>query len=149
MERVRQAPTPQDAVPEPVPTRHGAVAESGENYLETIYVIKERNADGIVRAVDVANELRFSKPSVSRALGLLKDKGFITIADNGAINFTPDGRVLAASVFERHQLLTVFLQHTAQIPSDLAEKDACRIEHVVSEQTMHGIKQYLKDQGLI
>ena len=105
-----QVPTVQDAVTEPVPPRAGIIAESGENYLETILIIKERNEDGLVRAVDVANELGFSKPSVSRALAMLKERGLIKIAPSGAILFTPDGRALAEHVFERHQLLTVFFK---------------------------------------
>ena len=141
-------PSLQDATPSPAPARHGVVAESGENYLETIYLIKERNTDGIVRAVDVANFLGFSKPSVSRALGLLKEKGFIIIEDNGAINFTPDGRILAEAVFERHKLLTVFLHHVANVSLDIAEKDACRIEHVISQETVDGIKEYLAKNNL-
>lgn len=143
-----KVPSLQDAIPAPAPTRNGVVAESGENYLETIYLIKERNTDGIVRAVDVANFLGFSKPSVSRALGLLKEKGFISIADSGAINFTPDGRILAEAVFERHKLLTVFLHHVANVSLEIAEKDACRIEHVISQETVDGIKDYLAQNNL-
>lgn len=145
----QQVPTVQDAVTEPVPPRAGIIAESGENYLETILIIKERNEDGLVRAVDVANELGFSKPSVSRALAMLKERGLIKIAPSGAILFTPDGRALAEHVFERHQLLTVFLKNIANVPADIAEHDACRIEHVISDETMNGIRSYLKDNKLI
>lgn len=145
----QQVPTVQDAVTEPVPPRAGIIAESGENYLETILIIKERNEDGLVRAVDVANELGFSKPSVSRALGMLKERGLIKIAQSGAILFTPDGRALAEHVFERHQLLTVFLQNIANVPADIAEHDACRIEHVISDETMSGIRVYLENNKLI
>ena len=106
-----EKPTPLtvlNAVPE-VPGKSGAgyygIAESGETYLETILLIKERTQSGLVRAVDIANELGFSKPSVSRALGQLKDKGLITIEFSGAIVFTPEGleyakkRYLSATVF--------------------------------------------------
>ncbi len=142
-------PTALNAVPEPVPLRSGMVAESGENYLETILVIKERNEAGIVRAVDIANELGFSKPSVSRALGQLKDKKLIKILNSGAIVFTPEGQELAEHIFERHQLLTVFLKTVAGVPSNIAEHDACRIEHVISDETMAGIKAYLEENRLI
>ncbi len=134
---------------EAVPSRTGVLAESGENYLETILVIKARNEAGIVRAIDIANELGLSKPSVSRALAQLKEKGLIKILSSGAIVFTPEGQHLASSVFERHQLLTLFLQETAGVPFDLAEHDACRIEHVVSSVTMNGIRRYLEEKGLI
>lgn len=145
----QQIPSVQDAVTEPVPPRAGIIAESGENYLETILIIKERNEDGLVRAVDVANELGFSKPSVSRALGMLKERGLIKIAQSGAILFTPEGRALAENVFERHQLLTLLLKEVAKVPSDIAEHDACRIEHVISDETMVGIRNYLTEHGLI
>ncbi|HIV14841.1 MAG TPA: metal-dependent transcriptional regulator [Candidatus Avisuccinivibrio pullicola] len=145
----KNAPTALNAVPEPVPLRSGIVAESGENYLETILVMKERNEAGLVRAVDVANELGFSKPSVSRALNQLKEKNLIRILDSGAILFTPEGQELAESIFERHQLLTVLLQHIADVPSNIAEHDACRIEHVISDETMAGIKVYLEEHGLL
>ena len=145
----QQIPSVQDAVTEPVPPRAGIIAESGENYLETILIIKERNEDGLVRAVDVANELGFSKPSVSRALSMLKERGLIKIAQSGAILFTPEGRALAENVFERHQLLTLLLKEVAKVPSDIAEHDACRIEHVISDETMVGIRNYLTEHGLI
>ncbi len=144
-----QVPTAQDAVLEAVPSKKGLLAESGENYLETILVIKERSEAGIVRAIDIANELGISKPSVSRGLTQLKEKGLIRILDSGAILFTPEGQNMAASVFERHQLLTVFLQAVAQVPLDLAEHDACRIEHVISQQTMNGIRRYLEENNLL
>lgn len=146
---IAQAPTPMTAVPEPVPLKAGVVAESGENYLETILVMKERNEAGIVRAVDIANELGFSKPSVSRALNQLKEKNLIKILDSGAILFTPEGQTMAESIFHRHQLLTVLLMNIAKVPANLAEHDACRIEHVISDETMEGIKNYLLEQGLI
>lgn len=142
-------PSAQDAVPEPVPSRSGEVAESGENYLETILVIKERSEDGVVRAVDIANELGFSKPSVSRGLGLLKEKGLIKISQSGSILFTPEGRVKAEKIFLRHQYLTILLQHVAKISAELAEHDACRIEHVISDETFNGIIKYLEDHKLI
>ncbi|MDD7021240.1 MAG: metal-dependent transcriptional regulator [Aeromonadales bacterium] len=144
-----QIPSAQDAIPEPVPSRAGALAESGENYLETILVMKERRDDAIVRAVDIANELRFSKPSVSRGLGQLKDKGLITIAPSGCIEFTPEGLEKARHIFRRHQVLTALLQEVARVPSDIAQRDACRVEHVISDETMLGIEKFLKEKGII
>lgn len=142
-------PSAQDAVPEPVPVRIGEVAESGETYLETILVIKERTEDGVVRAVDIANELGFSKPSVSRALGLLKEKELIKISQAGTILFTPQGRALAEKIFRRHQLLTILIKHIANVPADIAEHDACRIEHVISDETFEGVVRYLEDNKLL
>ena len=149
MQQHTQVPTAQDAVLEAVPTKNGLRAESGENYLETILVIKDRSEAGIVRAIDIANELGISKPSVSRGLAQLKEKGLIRILDSGAILFTPEGQRMATEVFGRHQLLTVFLQYVAQVPFDLAEHDACRIEHVISAQTMKGIRRFLEERQLI
>ncbi len=145
----KQIPSVHDAVPEPVRNKPGELAESGENYLETILVMKARKHNGYVRAVDLANELGFSKPSVSRALGLLKEKELIKICDNGDLELTPEGRKTAEHVFKRHQLLTVLLQEVAKVPFDIAERDACRIEHVVSDETMKGIKAFLKERELI
>lgn len=90
MENVKSAPTVLDAVPEAVQKKQGEIAESGETYLETILVIKERRSNGLVRAVDVANELKLSKPSVSRGLSLLKEKEYIKVGIAGDIEFTPD-----------------------------------------------------------
>ena len=149
MEKIKSAPTALDAVPEIVQKKSGEIAESGETYLETILVMKERRSNGLVRAVDVANELKLSKPSVSRGLGLLKEKNLIQIGIAGDIEFTPEGRKLAERVFKRHQYLTVFFKHIAKVPSDVAEADACRVEHVISEKTMNGIIRYLKENDII
>ncbi|MBO6258573.1 MAG: metal-dependent transcriptional regulator [Succinivibrio sp.] len=144
-----QVPSAMDAVPATVPQRTGELAESGETYLETILVMKERTNGGFVRAVDIANELNFSKPSVSRGLGLLKEKELIKISSNGDLELTAEGQARAEHIFKRHQLLTVLLQDIANVPSDVAERDACRIEHVISDQTMNGIQAYLKEKELI
>ncbi len=140
-------PSVLNAVSEPAPSRAGAVAESGETYLETILIIRERSESEMVRAIDIANELGFSKPSVSRALGQLKERGYIKIASSGAILFTPEGRAYAESIFERHQLLTLLLKYVAKVPANIAEHDACRIEHVISEQTVAGIRAFLEEHG--
>ncbi len=145
----KQVPSAMDAISEPVPSRAGTLAESGETYLETILIMKERSDGGLVRAVDVANELRFSKPSVSRGLGQLKDKGLITIAQSGDLEFTPEGLAHARSIFHRHQVLTLFLQDVAKVPADVAQRDACRIEHVISDESMVGIENFLKKEGAL
>lgn len=115
--------------------------ESGENYLETILILKRRL--GLIRSVDIARELQFSKPSVSRAVGLLKDSGFIIADEEGYIELTEAGRKKAEAIYERHQVLTDFLEKTAAVPRAVAEADACRIEHIISQETFDGIKAYL------
>lgn len=149
-----EKPTPLtvlNAVPE-VPGKSGAgyygIAESGETYLETILLIKERTQSGLVRAVDIANELGFSKPSVSRALGQLKDKGLINIEFSGAIVFTPEGLEYAKKVFERHRILTYFLRYVLSVPAVQAEQDACRMEHVISDITVDRMVMFLKENNL-
>lgn len=143
-----QAPSAIDAVPAPLPPRTGVIAESGENYLETILVLKERRDGGLVRAVDVSNELSLSKASVSRGLSLLREKGLLRIAESGDIEFTAEGRRLAENVFYYHQVLTVLFQEIARVPLDVAERDACRIEHVISQETMQGIVNFLRSRNV-
>lgn len=116
--------------------------ESGENYLETILILSRKN--GSVRSIDVANELNFSKPSISRAMGILKNAGLITIEKNGQINLTEMGHERATAIYERHCLIKEFLIKTLQINESLADKDACRIEHVISEETFNRMKELLK-----
>lgn len=116
--------------------------ESGENYLETILLLSKRN--GSVRSIDIARELEFSKPSVSRAVGLLKEDSYILIDKNGYIELTEKGKEKAESIYERHQLLTEFFIKTAKIDRKIAEEDACRVEHVISDECFQGIKEFLK-----
>ncbi len=115
--------------------------ESGENYLETILVLGKRT--GMVRSIDIAREMDFSKPSVSRAVGILKEEGYITIDKDGSILLTEAGKYKAESVYERHRLLTTFLMKTAGVTAEIAEEDACRMEHIISEETFAGIKTFL------
>ena len=117
--------------------------ESRENYLETILVLSKKN--GSVRSIDIARELEFSKPSVSRAMGLLKESGHINIGANSEITLTELGLETANQIYERHRTITKFLMKTTNVSLDVAEKDACRIEHIMSEEVFLGIKQYLKD----
>lgn len=116
--------------------------ESGENYLETILILANRI--GNVRSIDIARELNFSKPSVSRAVGVLHKDGYINVNEDGYITFTDKGRTLATAIYERHNILTEFLQKVAGVSPETAEEDACRIEHYISEETFEGIKKYMK-----
>ena len=117
--------------------------ESGEDYIETIYLLKKKN--GTVRSVDVAQALGFSRPSVSRAVGLLKDDCLVTMTDDGFLELTAEGKKKALSVYDRHTHLTQFLIMTAGVDAETAEADACRIEHIISQKTFAGIKKYLKN----
>lgn len=120
------------------------IQESGENYLETILVLRQKQ--GYVRSIDIANALQFSKPSVSRAMGILKAAGYIEVEPSGNILLTEAGEQKAGSVYERHRLLTRFLVAVLGVDPGTAEEDACRIEHVISEESFSRIKAYV--QGL-
>ena len=120
-----------------------AMLESGEDYIETIYRLKKRN--GIVYSIDVARELGFSRPSVSRAMGILKDEDYITMDEVGKeINLTEKGRKKAVEIYDKHKTLTSFLRKVAGVSEKIAEADACRIEHIISASTFRGIKNYMK-----
>ena len=121
-----------------------ALLESGENYLETILILQQRN--GNVRSIDIATEMNFSKPSVSRAMSILKKSGYIIMEPDGRIVLAENGLKKAASVLDRHKTLTVFLSEILNVPQDIAEKDACRIEHIISPVTFAGIKKMVADQ---
>ena len=115
--------------------------ESGEDYLEAILVLKNKN--GFVRSVDIANHLGFSKPSVSRAMGILEKDGYIEFGIGNMINLTEKRKEKASDVYSRHQLLTKFLVKITGIPDDQAEKNACRIEHVIDSDVVEGIKNWI------
>lgn len=117
------------------------IHESGEDYLETILVLKKRN--GKVRSIDIANELNFSKPSVSRATSILKTNGFITI-ENGNIELTSKGAEIAEKTYEKHVLFTKFLKHIG-VDEKTASEDACRIEHAISEKSFECLKAFIKE----
>ena len=119
--------------------------ESGENYLETILLLQRRN--GFVRAVDVANELGYTKASISRAMRILRENGYILIAHSGQITLTGAGMDKACDIYERHCVITQFLMQTLQLDLDAADADACRIEHVVSEETFERIREYVKREA--
>ena len=115
--------------------------ESGEMYLETIYVLLQKSKN--VRAVNVAEELGYSKPSVSRAMGLLKNGGYIQVDKDGSISLTEEGRHIAENLYERHTVLTQILMALG-IDEETATRDACRIEHVISEKSFTAMKEHLE-----
>ena len=118
--------------------------ESGENYLETILILHQRQ--GYVRSIDIANELAFTKPSISRAVGILKNDGYITVEPSGNILLTEKGMAKATAVFDRHQTITSFLHKILDVDVETAEADACRIEHVISEATFEKMKAFMQDK---
>ena len=115
--------------------------ESAEMYLETIYVLSEKL--GNVRSIDVAEHMGYSKPSVSRAVGLLKSGGYLTVGEDGCLSLTDDGKEAANKIFERHTVLSSFLAKIG-VSDDVAATDACKIEHVISDETLMAIKKYFK-----
>lgn len=119
------------------------IRESAENYLETILVLQQRN--GSVRSIDIAAELEFSKPSVSVAMKNLREKGCIAVDGDGIISLTPEGRRIAEGVYERHILFTQWLISLGVDP-EVAAEDACRIEHVISEESFRAIQRHVGQQ---
>ena len=115
--------------------------ESGEMYLETILILSQQKR--VVRSVDVADHMGFSKPSVSRAVSLLKQGEYITVDKDGYLWLTDSGRDLAEKIYERHQLLTKLLKQIG-VSDETAEQDACRIEHDISDETFEALKRQLK-----
>jgi Mn-dependent DtxR family transcriptional regulator len=117
------------------------IQESGETYLETILLLRQKQ--GYVRSVDIAAELGYSKPSISRAMGILKRDGYITIEKPGYIHLTDYGENKAQEIYDRHKVLTVFFSQTLGVDPELAEQDACRIEHIISGELVQAIKRHL------
>lgn len=117
--------------------------ESGEMYLESIYILCSKNQ--AVRSIDVAEHMNYSKPSVSRAVGLLKKDGYITVDKDGYISLTPQGREKGMSIFERHTVLTKMLMSLG-IDEQTASEDACRMEHVISEKTFNAMRNHLVEK---
>ncbi|MBQ5932529.1 MAG: metal-dependent transcriptional regulator [Lachnospiraceae bacterium] len=115
--------------------------ESGEMYLETILVLQQRNSK--VRSIDISEEMQFSKPSVSRAIKLLKTNGYINVDAQGYITFTEKGKEVAEDIYDRHQVLTECLIYLG-VSEELAAKDACKIEHDLSKETFAAIKKHMK-----
>ncbi len=115
--------------------------ESAEMYLETIYVLSQKT--GTVRSIDIAEHMGYSKPSVSRAVSLLKNGGYLTADADGYLSLTENGHQAAKNIFERHTVLSEFLAFIG-VDDETAAKDACKIEHVVSEQTIAAIKNFME-----
>ncbi|PKM63333.1 MAG: DtxR family transcriptional regulator [Firmicutes bacterium HGW-Firmicutes-21] len=113
--------------------------ESGENYLETILMLRQKNPQ--VRSIDIVNETGYSKPSISRAVSILKSNDYIEVDSSGCITLTDRGEKIAESMYERHTMLTRFLVSMG-VSKEVAAEDACRIEHVLSEETFNVIKEY-------
>ena len=116
--------------------------KSGEDYLETILVLK--NSRGSVRSIDIAKAMSFSKPSVSRAMSILKEAGYITISDEGSIELTQTGLKIADTIYTRHRLLTQWLTEIGVSPETAAE-DACKMEHVISEETFSKLGKHIQN----
>lgn len=116
--------------------------ESGEMYLETIYVLTKEKGSG-VRAVDVSEQMGYSKPSVSRAVGLLKQGGYLEVTSGGYLVLTDEGLAVAEKTYEYHRVLSDFFTKIG-VDKETAVSDACRIEHCISDETFAAIKEHLK-----
>ena len=117
------------------------IYESAEDYLERILILQERNKE--VRSIDIAHDMGFSKPSISVAMKKLKEAGLINIDKNGFITLTKEGHIIADKVYERHCVLTKVLTSIG-VSEEQAEKDACKVEHVISEETFDAIKEHIE-----
>lgn len=114
--------------------------ESGEMYLETILVLSNKNKD--VRSIDIARYLNYSKPSVSRAISLLKKDEYVVVDSKGFISLTEKGKQTADMIYDRHSSLSAFFESIG-VSKETAAQDACRIEHVISDETMNKIKELM------
>lgn len=117
---------------------------SGEDYLEAVLVLQKEK--GMVRSVDLARHMGFSKPSISHAVGVLKNSGFLTVDEDGYLHLTEDGREVAEKIYERHQFFTEQLVAVG-VDRETAERDACRIEHAISEETFQKLKASVEKQS--
>jgi Mn-dependent DtxR family transcriptional regulator len=115
--------------------------ESGEMYLESIYVLTRENKN--VRSIDVVEYMGFSKPSVSRAIGLLKNGGYVTVDKDGFLSLTEVGLEVSRKIYERHDIISKFLISLG-VSEEAASNDACKIEHVISDESFEAIKKKLK-----
>ena len=118
--------------------------ESAEMYLETIYTLSLNSTS--VRSIDVAEALNYSRPSVSRAVGLLKKDGYLLMDEEGFLTLTEEGRALAERIYERHTVLTAALEALG-VDKETAAEDACKIEHDISDRTFDAIKAHMKQYG--
>ena len=117
------------------------IQESGEMYLETIYILSNNGQP--VRSIDVGEYMGYSKPSVSRAMGLLKNGGYVIAAKDGSLSLTPEGLELAEKIYERHTIISRLLTLIG-VDEQTATEDACKIEHVISDKTFEALKKYLE-----
>lgn len=117
---------------------------SGEDYLEAVLVLQKEK--GMVRSIDLARHMGFSKPSISHAVGVLKNGGFLTVDEDGYLHLTEDGREVAEKIYERHQFFTEQLVAVG-VDRETAERDACRIEHAISEETFQKLKASVEKQS--
>ena len=121
-----------------------SIYESGEMYLETIHVLLQKN--GTVRSIDISEHMGYSKPSVSRAVGLLKNGGYILVDKDGFITLTDSGEKVAMKIYERHTILSQMLVALGVDPQ-IAAEDACKLEHTISDESFEAIKKHLKNAG--
>lgn len=120
------------------------IHESAENYLETILILSKTNQ--YVRSIDIANELGFSKPSVSIAMKKLRENGYVNMDANGYITLNKPGLKIAEEIYERHVVIGKLLEEMGVSP-DVAADDACRVEHVISQETFDRIKDFMRDHA--
>ena len=117
---------------------------SGEDYLEAILILQRQMGESAVRSVDLARHMGFSKPSISHAVGLLRDGGFLTMDKDGFLHLTEKGREIAGKIYERHQFFTEQLI-AAGVNEKTAEQDACRIEHAISDESFQKLQKYFME----
>lgn len=120
--------------------------ESGQMYLETIYVLQKKSS--AVRAIDIGEHMGYSKPSVSRAMGLLKSAGYISVDKDGLITLSEEGKKIAEKIYERHTIITKFFISLG-VDAKNASEDACKIEHDISDASFEAIKRYTNNKGEI
>jgi Mn-dependent DtxR family transcriptional regulator len=121
-----------------------SIHESGENYLETILLLSKKKSE--VRSIDIVNELNLSRPSVSRAMSILKNDGLITIESGGFITLSAEGLAIAERIYERHHIITDVLIRLG-VPEEIAAQDACKIEHDLSDESFECIKKHIAQYG--
>lgn len=119
------------------------IHESGEDYLETILILHQRT--GSVRSIDIVREMELSKPSVSRAMGILREGGFINVDESGYITLTDEGRRVAETIYERHRVFTDWLIYLG-VSADTAARDACRLEHAISPESFEKLKEHIEKE---
>ena len=116
--------------------------ESGQMYLETIYVLSKEKT--CVHSIDVSEHMGYSKPSVSRAIGILKTGGYVEMAEDGSLTLTESGRTVAEQIYERHTILTAFLTRIG-VSRETAAEDACKMEHDISDESLRALKRFVEN----